>query len=149
VNARVETAASRPTFADAWRRGRCVVPADGFYEWAGPAQARRPHFVHAADAGLLFLAGLFLGGPEREPDHGLHFCILTRAADPVVAAVHDRMPVVLSRAALGPWLDGAPPGPTPDRALVVRAVGPAVNDPRFDDPSCLAPAPPDPQRSLW
>jgi putative SOS response-associated peptidase YedK len=147
INARVETAASKPAFRDAWRERRCAVPADGFIEWSGPSSARRPSWLRRPDGAPLLFAGLW----GEAPDGGLAFAILTTDANAEVRTLHDRMPVLLSEAFLGPWLAGgpAPALPSPaDGVLAVRAISPRVNSPGNDDAACLEPPPPEPQLAL-
>jgi putative SOS response-associated peptidase YedK len=138
INARIETAAARPTFREAWRTRRAAVPADGFYEWEGPASARRPSWFHRPGARPFLLAALV--GPA--PGGGLGFAILTTAARAPVAALHDRMPVILPDGLLDAWLAGEPPPlPAPeDGALAAREVSARVNGVEHDDPACLEPA---------
>lgn len=149
INARSETAADKPAFREALRRRRCLVPADGFYEWGAPGPApRQPYHVARADRGLLAFAGLF----ERwhtPADAWLETCtILTTAANARLAPLHDRMPVILPPEAWLPWLDPELRDPerlrglllpAPDDALEARAVGTRVNAPEHDDPECLEP----------
>jgi putative SOS response-associated peptidase YedK len=148
INARVETVAERPAFKPAFERYRCLVIADGFYEWrrlpSGPKQA---FHITRADGGPFAFAGLWSiwHGPD---DQRLRTCtILTTAASSAIAPLHDRMPVILARDAESLWLErsqesarlhdllvGLSPGET-----ALRPVGPAVNDARYDGPECLAP----------
>jgi putative SOS response-associated peptidase YedK len=146
INARAETAARLATFRDPFREGRCLVPADGFYEWTGPAGARRPLWFRPAGGGLLLLAGLC-----REEAGGLAFVILTTPASPDVAAVHDRMPAVLAADDAEAWLDRPDPAllrPAPAGWLRSREVSPRVNSVQNDDPSLLEPPPPPRQGTL-
>jgi putative SOS response-associated peptidase YedK len=147
VNARIETAAARPTFREAWRARRVAVPADGFFEWEGPASARRPSWFHGPGSRPFLFAALL--GPA--PDGGLGFAILTTAARAPVAALHDRMPVILPEALLPAWLEGPPPAlPAPeDGTLFARPVSPRVNGVEHDDPACLEPAGPASQGELF
>jgi putative SOS response-associated peptidase YedK len=138
INVRSENAAAR--FPAAYRSGRCVVPADGFFEWTGEKKDRRATWFHAPDGAPLFMAGLLdehasTGAPPT-------FAVLTTAARPPVAAVHDRMPVLLSRDAALDWLRGDAPRLVPLEAvpLAARAVGAHVNAAANDDPACLLPA---------
>ncbi|WP_437913566.1 SOS response-associated peptidase [Sorangium sp. So ce302] len=148
ANARAESARAKPTFREAFAARRCVVPADGFYEWTGPKGARRPTWFHPADGGLLRLAGLYQ--PAKDLDTGepdLRFTILTTEANADVAPIHDRMPVLLGPGDVDLWLgvgDGADADraeallrPAPRGALAARAVSPRVNSVAHDDPALL------------
>jgi putative SOS response-associated peptidase YedK len=134
-NARIETAAERRAFRAAWATRRCVVPADGFYEWEGSAKARRPIWFHDPARRPLLFAALF-----GEEDGQLAFSILTAPANRTVAALHDRMPVLVPPGALDAWLaGGAPPPPAPEEALVGAPASPRVNAVANDDEGCLEP----------
>lgn len=134
INARIETAPSRPTFRQAWRTGRAAVPADGFFEWEGPVSARRPTWFHLPGRAPMLLAALV----GEAPDGGVGFAVLTCEARAPVRALHDRMPVLLSPALLDAWLAGPPPPlPAPAGELVGRPVSPRVNAVENDDARCL------------
>jgi putative SOS response-associated peptidase YedK len=149
INARCETAAQRPAFRDALRRRRCLVPADGFYEWAaGEAGRRRPFLIRRVDRRPFAFAGLW----ERWSPPGVEpvetFTILTTAPNDILAPLHDRMPVILSPDAFDSWLDPDvrdPEGlrrlfvPAPAAGWEVLAVGPFVNRPTLDAPVCAEP----------
>lgn len=145
VNARAETARSKPTFRGAFAARRCVVPADGFYEWTGAKGARRPFWFHPAEGGLLHLAGLYeaaADAPTGQPH--VTFTILTTGPNAEVAKVHDRMPAILTPADVTAWLSGATPEqaeallrPAPPGALIARPVSTRVNSVSNDDPSLL------------
>ena len=101
INARVETASNKPYFRKAWKSGRCLIPADGWYEWKQGEKAKVPYFLHRADDQPILMAGLY--------DHNPHtnltsFCILTTEADGSLREVHDRKPLVLSREAGMEWI---------------------------------------------
>jgi putative SOS response-associated peptidase YedK len=147
INARVESAPSRPTFREAWRSRRVAVVADGFYEWEGPPSARRPIWFQVAGGGPLLLAALLGDAPGGGPG----FVILTTEARAPVRALHDRMPVVLSPALLDAWLAGPPPPqPSPaDGELQGRRVSPRRNSVENDDPACLEPPEPPRQTELF
>jgi putative SOS response-associated peptidase YedK len=148
INARVETVGERPAYRRAFERYRCLIVADGFYEWrrqpAGPKQA---FHIARADGGLFAFAGLWSIW-HSEDGQTLRTCtILTTAANAAIAPLHDRMPVILAPEAESAWLEpadspehlrrllgGLDPGGT-----ALRPVGPAVNDARYDGPDCLAP----------
>lgn len=150
INARAETAADKPSFRLPFRRRRCVVPADGFYEWSPAGAARQPWFIHRRDRRPFAIAGLW----DRWYDPGgnaLESCaLLTTAANSFMAPLHSRMPVILDAETIGPWLDPDEHRvehlamllkPVPDDLLAAYAVNRRVNDPRHDDPACLEPAP--------
>jgi putative SOS response-associated peptidase YedK len=161
VNARVETIASRSAFRDSLRERRAVVLVDGFYEWsrrrddgADASRATRgrravPHFVHAEDEKPLALAALWdRWEPRGEPPSPAleTVCIITRPSLPPVAALHDRMPLIVPRALLDAWLSGeldvdALVARSSGERLRLHPVGKRVNDARFDDPSCVTPEP--------
>jgi putative SOS response-associated peptidase YedK len=158
INARVETVAERPAFRRAFERYRCLIIADGFYEWrrlpAGPKQAF--HITRTRGEPFAF-AGLWSiwHAPEG---HTLRTCtILTTAASAAIAPLHDRMPVILAPGAETDWLERSQP-PERLRGLLaslspedtaLRPVGPAVNDARYDGPECLAPALDERQTALF
>ena len=98
INARAETAAEKPAFAEAVRSGRCIVPATGYFEW-NPAKEK--YRFRAADGGLLYMAGLVRPAPG-----GLRFVILTADASPVyaAAAVHPRMPLLIPALSVDDWM---------------------------------------------
>jgi putative SOS response-associated peptidase YedK len=157
INARVEGVQERPAFREALRRRRCLVPADGFFEWQGKARARRPFHIALPDGGLFGIAGLYerWRGPGGEVVDS--FTLLTRAARGAVAALHDRMPLILDPPGYAAWLDPAAPDPAallaglPEAlgaSLIARPVSTRVNDVRNDDPACLA-APDDPPLPLF
>jgi putative SOS response-associated peptidase YedK len=155
INARAETLAERPAFREAWKLRRCVILADGFYEWRSakpgsrPRSARRPFYVAAADRQPMAFAGLW----ERWEQGAvpLETCtIITTAANRALRELHDRMPVILATDAWRIWIDpGQPPevlkrllrGPADDR-LVFHEVSRAVNSPANDGPELIAPTSP-------
>jgi putative SOS response-associated peptidase YedK len=127
-NARGETAARIGLFRAAWERRRCVIPTDGFYEWSGPPGDRRPTWFRAPDEGLLWMAGLF-----DERDGTPRFTILTTQSSGLVAALHDRMPVLLRPDQVDTWLDTPDEAlvrPAPLDALIARPASPSVNGTR-------------------
>jgi putative SOS response-associated peptidase YedK len=138
INVRAETAARR--FRQAFEQRRCIVPADGFYEWTGPAGKRRPIWFHSADGRLLAFAGFY----EASPDGSMAFTILTTDPSEEVARVHDRMPVVLPPDAIDAWLEKGAKEllvPAPAGFLVGTPANPRVNSVANDDPECLVPPP--------
>ena len=92
INAKAETLEQRPTFSEAFQRRRCVIPADGFYEWTGPKGKRQPLWIHPHAGGLLLFAGLYESWYPEKDRPELTFTIVTCAANALIAAIHDRMP---------------------------------------------------------
>lgn len=154
INARSETAARKPAFRDAFRKRRCLVVADGFYEWPRAGNVRTPqHFtVHHGEP--FAMAGLW----ERwqppgagEDEVMVTFTILTTSANDLVAAHHERMPVILGTEFYDDWLNPLLQDadalqrllqPYPAIEMLARAVGARVNNIKFDDPACLLPPEP-------
>ncbi|APZ53761.1 SOS response-associated peptidase [Salipiger abyssi] len=102
-NARIEDAASKPTFRAVWRHGRCLIPAAGYYEWTGEKGAKQPHFIRSAgNEETLWFAGLASRWGEL-----LTCTIMTRAANAEVSDVHHRMPVILNSDEQDAWLGGS------------------------------------------
>jgi len=135
-NARAETVAHKPAFRDAYRARRCLIPASGFYEWKSEFGLRQPYYIHPADGELFAFAGLW------EQWRDLQTCtIITTEPNPKMAAIHDRMPVIVSRAEYGAWLGGAEGllKPCPDAAIAIRRVSRAVNNARNDVPALIEP----------
>jgi putative SOS response-associated peptidase YedK len=145
INARGETVGRTRSFRDAFLRRRCLVPADGFFEWHRSAGGGVPYYFRAASDRLVSFAGIWerWARPDAEPRFG--FAILTTAANEEVASVHDRMPVVIPPHERAIWIDpDAPPDrvgalirTAPPGTFVPRRVSTKVNSPRLDDPSLL------------
>jgi putative SOS response-associated peptidase YedK len=133
-NARSDTAPTKESFRAAFTGGRCVVPADGFYEWKTTSDGRQPVWIHRADGKLLLMAGLWEAG---------RFAVLTTPPNDLLRPIHDRMPALLSDSEAAAWL-AAPTQrvlhPAPEGVLAVRPVSGRVNSVRNDDPRCLEPA---------
>ena len=109
INARAETVAEKNAFKKAFRRQRCIIPADGFYEWTKPEgqKTKQPWFIHRPDGEPFAFGGLWetWRGPDRS-DEPIRTCtILTGAANEKMAAIHDRMPIMLPPDAWSTWLD--------------------------------------------
>jgi putative SOS response-associated peptidase YedK len=148
INARSETAATRPAFRDAFRLRRCLIPADGFYEWKRGREGPRPFHIRRTDRRLLAFAGLWNPAPTGA-EHGA-CVILTTGANALVAQVHDRMPVIVPSGSYEAWLSGPAAGegaiaallrPFPDADLEAVAVSPVVNSAASEGPQCQAPPP--------
>ncbi len=148
TNARAETVAGKAAFRHAFRQRRCLILANGFYEWQRQDHRKQPYYIRLRDDRPFAFAGLW----ERwVPEDGqpLDSCaILTTAANTLMKPLHLRMPVILSSADAEVWLD---PGvhdpdrvqpllrPYPAEEMVAYPVGPLVNDPAHDSPECIAP----------
>lgn len=150
INARLETAAEKPMFKAAMVKGRCLVPADGFFEWQKQSKGpSRPFFVRARDRAPLLLAGLWRRNRLSDGSLLETAAILTRPADPALAPIHHRMPVLVPGRLVEAWLRPEPADPgllaelaqgAPDAAtLEVIEVGRAVNNPRNDRPDLIEP----------
>lgn len=152
VNARSETAADKPSFRSSFRKRRCLIPADGFYEWQRREDGSKvPYLIHRADGAPMAFAGLWSvwRDPEAPDAEPLRTCtILTTEANAFMAGMHDRMPVILEADAWDPWLDRdladverlrALLGPADDRLLTGHPVSTEVNSPRHDHPGLLEP----------
>ena len=150
INARSETMTERPAFRDAAARRRCLILADGFYEWEKrPDGSRQPWWVTRPGREPFAFAGLWATWRARPDVEALRTCaIVTTRTSEALAHIHDRMPVILDPGAEAAWLDGATSATEvvelcePLERTATLAVGPAVNDARRDGPECLEPAPP-------
>ncbi|HEY2318668.1 MAG TPA: SOS response-associated peptidase [Solirubrobacteraceae bacterium] len=149
INARLETATEKPAFKRAFERFRCLIVADGFYEWRrAPSGPKRPFHITRPDGRPFAFAGLWSIWHDDENDGTLRTCtILTTAANSAIASLHERMPVILDPGAESAWLDTSTPrselreilAGLPAASTAVTEVGFAVNDARYDGPECLAP----------
>ena len=160
VNARVETAAEKPAFRDAVRKRRCLLPADGYYEWYAPAGApgekpppKQPFFVHPGDGSSLAMAGLYSWWREHGAGDDapwlLTCTVLTTEATDALGGIHDRMPMTVERRDWSAWLDPqqavdprALLHPAMNEALVARPVSTLVNSVRNNGPALIAPLEP-------
>jgi putative SOS response-associated peptidase YedK len=144
INARAETVAERPAYRDAFARKRCLILADGFYEWS----AGTPHWITREDGEPFAFAGLWASWRPRDAGdvEPLRSCaIVTTAAAGAVRDLHERMPVILDPRDESRWLDPQAPAEelqallAPRPRLVTRPVSRAVNDAHHDAPDCLDP----------
>jgi putative SOS response-associated peptidase YedK len=143
INARSDSL-DKPTFRDAFRSKRCLIPADGFFEWSTIGGKKRATHFRMRDRSLFAFAGLWefwTDGVEKLAT----CCIITTDANELVGTIHDRMPVVLSEAGYGPWLStdtglAEVKGmlrPYPADAMEATGIGPAINSPRNEGPDVL------------
>jgi putative SOS response-associated peptidase YedK len=108
INARAETAADKPSFRAAIRHRRCLVPADGFYEWTGAPGAKRPHLIRPRHGGPMAMAGIFEHWQGADGSEIETLAILTVAANRTMSVFHDRMPAILPPEHFDVWLDCLP-----------------------------------------
>jgi putative SOS response-associated peptidase YedK len=151
INARGETAAEKPAFRAAMKRRRCLIPADGFYEWQAAGERKRPFYVRAKSGAPLAFAGLWetwTGPNGEELETGT---IVTTRANRTLSPIHDRMPVIVPPEAFDLWLDGATVdattaaaliAPAPEDLLVAYEISTAVNRTANDNPKLLEPVGP-------
>lgn len=156
INARSETVDEKPSFRSAFKRRRCLVPADGFYEWMKDGSKKRPQFIHMKDRSLFAMAGLWEIWHSPYGDEVYSCTILTTDPNPFVEQFHNRMPVILPRDAYQTWLEPDTPSealkslfvPYDADAMTAYEVSPAVNSPTNDNPQLIEPFTPPQQQSL-
>lgn len=150
INARGETVDTKPSFRQAFARRRCLIPADGYFEWKKVSDGKQPHLIAPVGGGLLAMAGLWEQNRKISADGTpIRTCtIITTQANQTTCPIHDRMPVLLDRRDHDRWLD---PGfrdtgelkkllvPAPEDRLQVTAVSRRINSPKFDDERCVQP----------
>jgi putative SOS response-associated peptidase YedK len=148
INARAESAAGKPAFRDAVARRRCLLPADGWYEWQRSGERRQPFFITPADGSPLALAGLWSTwrGPDAAASPLVTCAVLTTEAVGPLREIHDRMPLILPAQSWQAWLDPDsddvrglldPPSEQLVQALELRPVSTAVNDVRHGGPELI------------
>ncbi len=165
INARAETIAEKPAFRAAFRRRRCLIPADGFYEWKTERGRKQPYRIALESGAPFAFAGLWERWEGAGEAGAVESCtIVTTEANARLMAIHHRMPVILAPGAYEAWLDPATPGaeaqallrPAPSEWFTAYRVSPKINSPANDDPALIAPLdeadeapePPDPQPQL-
>ena len=155
INARAETVAEKPSFKKAFTQRRCLIPADGFYEWkkAKDGKTKQPYFIHPTDEPVFAFAGLWERWRDPQTEEWMRSCaIIVGEANSVVGPIHDRMPVVVPRDAWDGWLDPENGDvdalkellvPAPAKGVAAYPVRHQVNSPRNNVPENLD-ADPDP-----
>ena len=148
INARSEEVLTKPSFRNAMRWRRCLIPADGFYEWTGPKSARRPFLLRPREPRLIAFAGLYERWRDAEGGEVDTVAILTCPANRTVTPLHDRMPVVLSPEHFAAWLDVKTTTAEAAAEYLLPAAGdlleaiemdPKINDSRKDEPGIQEP----------
>lgn len=149
INARADTVASKPSFRAAFKSRRCLVVADGFYEWQKRGATKQPYLIGMRDGGPFAFAGLW--EHWRRDDQTIESCtIITTDANELMQPLHDRMPVILPPAEYASWLDPRPDRgevlqrllrPYPSEEMRAYPVSTVVNNPRNDVPQCVEPLP--------
>lgn len=149
INARAETLGEKPSFRDAYRKRRCVIVADGFYEWRKTATGKQPVWIHPVAGGPLTFAGLWETWTSPDGEVVDSCTIVTTEANGLIGTFHHRMPVILREEDRDRWLDPEPREPAeladllrpaPDELLALRPVSTLVNNPRREGPELLEPA---------
>ena len=148
INARAETLAEKPAFRTALRRRRCLLPADGFYEWKVEGKTKTPMYITRADGKPFAFAGLWEMWHAADGSALPSCTIITVAPNDLMKTIHDRMPAMLAEEDYRAWLEpaeketGAMMGmlrPYPAELLTVRPVSRVVNSPKNEGPDCIAP----------
>jgi putative SOS response-associated peptidase YedK len=149
INARAETASEKPAFRRAFRERRCLVPADGFYEWKREGAAKRPFYVRMKGGAPFAFAGIWERWEGTRGEAVETCAILTTEPNELLSPLHDRMPLILPPEEYGRWLDPSIRSPEflatllrpfPSGGMEAYPVGRGVNNPANDDPSCIRPA---------
>lgn len=151
INARAETVNEKPSFRQAFRQRRCIIPASGFYEWQKVGKGNVPYYIRMIDGAPMPFAGIWESWRAPEGQVLESCAILTTNANATVAPIHERMPVILSPDAFLPWLDPnlhdaahltALLAPCPPGHVEVYPVSSLVNSPANDSPACIEPVSP-------
>jgi putative SOS response-associated peptidase YedK len=147
INARGETVAEKPAFRKAFKQQRCLVLADGFYEWKREGKAKQPYYIRFKDGRPFAFAGLWERWEKQEPT--LKTCaLITTGPNALMESIHTRMPVIVAAKDYDDWLDpslhiierlNALLRPFPPEEMEAYPVSPLVNNPRNDQPECVRP----------
>lgn len=148
INAKGETVAEKPAFRSAFKKRRCLVIADGFYEWQRLGERKQPIWIGRKDKRPFAFAGLWEHWKPAEGEPIETCAIITTEPNDLMAPIHNRMPVILAPASYIPWLDHTAPAdslkallrPYPSAELQAYPVSTLVNNPRHNAPACLEPA---------
>jgi len=151
INARSETIHEKPSFRNLISKNRVLIPINGFYEWRRTGKVKEPHFVQPANAGAMFIAGLYQPSDSASSNDAAEqpqVCVVTVAANETMSKVHHRMPVILSPKDALTWIQPTDRKtleklmvPASNDALKICEVGDYVNSARNEGPECIAPRP--------
>ena len=149
INARSETVATKPSFRNGFKRRRCLIPADGFYEWKAIGEkTKQPFYIRMADEEPFGFAGLWEHWQDANGNELETCAIITTAANELMATIHDRMPVIIDPTDYDRWLDHHDEDtvrvvdllrPYPADAMIATPVSTYVNKPQNEGPRCVAP----------
>ena len=146
INARSETAQEKPSFRAAFKYRRCLIPANGFYEWQALPSGKQPHYITVHDVGIIAFAGLWERWTNKTNGEVVDsFTILTCEANERVATLHERMPVILKEEDYETWLTGSPADaatlmrPFPADEMETRFASKKVNRAGYDQPDAIYP----------
>ena len=142
INARAERIDMAPAFRRPFQKRRCLIPADGFYEWQKTLEGKVPYSIEMKNGSLFVFAGLWDGWQNPHPKEWLRTCvIITGEPNELVAQIHTRMPVILPRETHDAWLSGESGKeilrPFPANEMTARAISKRINKPENNDPSVL------------
>jgi putative SOS response-associated peptidase YedK len=152
INARAETLEQKPSFSESFRLRRCLIPANGFFEWERRGKEKRPFYIYSVAEEPLMFAGIWdIWRGNRDRDLIMSCAIITTAPNELVRELHDRMPAILSPECYDDWIDARtqPPAllrmltPCPAQSMKMYPVGHAINSPDNDAADLLAPVPAD------
>lgn len=138
INARMETAAGKPSFKHSYRHRRCLVPATGYFEWQKRPAGKQPFYIRPLDHRVFAMAGLWDAWTDPEGGVLFSYAILTTEATPATFSIHDRMPYILHQEQESAWLRGEAPGASEDR-LEAYEISTLVNKPAHDQPEIIRP----------
>jgi putative SOS response-associated peptidase YedK len=147
INARAETVHEKPAYRGPFRHHRCLIPAEGFYEWKQEAGGKQPYFIHTAEQRPFAMAGLWDHWQDADGNELQSCSIIVTDADPALAEIHDRMPLILAPEQYAAWLDPSNQDSAAIRELMqfsvaglqFQPVSKRVNNPANDDPELMAP----------
>ncbi len=149
INARSETVAQKPSFRDSLEKRRCIIIADGFYEWQGTGLAKKPFYVYMKNEHPFGMAGLFDYWTSAKGEKEITCTIITTEANELMKPIHHRMPVILDPRDFGSWLNTVETDvrkvmgllrPCESKLLLAHEVGLAVNNAGHNAPDCILPA---------